>query len=420
MVGLTTLIIKRFSENNVRRSLEDTPVVLVSGPRQCGKTTLVRSLTSDRRTYITLDEASSLAAARADPVGMIRGLDRATIDEVQLAPDLLRAIKKSVDEDRRPGRFLLTGSANILTVPKVAESLAGRMEIISLLPLSVAEVCGSKPVFLANAFEGKVAAPARTLVGADLIQAIVAGGYPEMLTRKSSERQQSWARSYVRSIVQRDIRELTSIEKLDQIPKLLRVLAECAAQLMNFTQAGGHIGLNDKTIREYVGILESLFLIRRIEPWAQNRLSRLVKTPKLHFLDSGLLAALRGLGPDRVTSDRALLGPLLETFVFSEILKQSSWSDGDCSIFHYRDKEQAEVDFVIENNRGEIVGLEIKSSATVSSNDFRGLRKVLAATGRKFKAGIVLYDGDQVLSFGERLFAGPISSLFGARSAKPD
>ena len=412
------MIFKRFSENKLILALKDTPVVMIVGPRQCGKTTLAKGLADDRRTYITLDNPSTLEAARADPAGMVRNLDRAIIDEVQLAPDLLRAIKKSVDEDRRPGRFLLTGSANVLTVPKVAESLAGRMEIIELLPLSLAEITDRKPAFLLNAFDGKVVAPNDHLMGADLIRVVLGGGYPEMLTRKSPDRQQAWARSYIRSIVQRDVRELTSIEKLDQVPRLLRVLAEHAAKLMNFTQTGGQIGLNDKTIRSYVGILESLFLVKRVEPWMQNRLSRLIKTPKLHFLDSGLLAAVRGVTAERVASDRALLGPILESFVFSELLKQVGWMDREYALYHYRDKDQDEVDLVIENDLGELIGIEVKSSATVGNNDFRGLRKLHEAGGRKFKLGIVLHDGDQILPFGERLFAAPIASLMGYRTAK--
>ena len=316
----------RFATDIVRTALRDTPVVMVNGPRQCGKTTLVRDLVASEREFITMDDDTVLAAARSDPTGLVRDLDRATIDEVQRAPDLLRAIKRSVDEDRRAGRFLLTGSASILTLPQVSESLAGRMQIVNLLPLSRAEIRGKKPTFLKAAFAGKIDKPAETMIGASLVEAMLIGGYPEMLHRKDSKRRQRWALDYVKAIVQRDVRDIAELEKLDQMPRLLQVLATHSGQLTNFTQIGAQIGFDDKTTRKYVGILEQLFLVRRVEPWFRNRLKRLVKTPKLHFLDSGLLGALLSATAERILRDRSILGPLLETFAFGEVLKQASSS----------------------------------------------------------------------------------------------
>ncbi|MGA2219250.1 MAG: ATP-binding protein, partial [Terracidiphilus sp.] len=340
-------IYPRFSAAVAATALRDTPVVLVTGPRQCGKTTLVRDLIAGNREFLTLDDEIILASARSDPAGLVRGLDKCTIDEIQRAPDLLRSIKKSVDEDRRAGRFLLTGSANLLTVPQVSESLAGRMEIVNLLPLSQAEIHKRKPAFLKSAFEGKIGRPREALIGNDLVGAVLIGGYPEMLRRKQPARRQAWARDYIGAIVQRDVRDIAEVEKLEQIPRLLRVLAQQSGQLTNFTQMGGQIGFDDKTTRKYVGILEQLFLVRRIEPWFRNQLKRLVKTPKLHFLDSGLLAALRGVTAERIQKDRTIFGPLLETFVFSEILKQISWMESSCTLYHYRDKDRDEVDIVV-------------------------------------------------------------------------
>jgi hypothetical protein len=322
----------RFAAASVATALRDTPVVLVTGPRQCGKTTLVRDLIAGHREYLTLDDDTILAAARSDPAGLVRGLDRCTIDEVQRAPDLLRSIKMSVDADRRAGRFLLTGSANLLTVPHVSESLAGRMEIVNLLPLSQAEIHGRKPAFLKSAFQGKLGRPRETLIGEDLVGAVLTGGYPEMLRRKQPERRRAWARDYIRAIVQRDVRDIAEVEKLDQIPRLLRVLAQYSGQLTNFTQMGAQVGFDDKTTRKYVGILEQLFLVRRIEPWFRNRLKRLVKTPKLHFLDSGLLATLLGVTAEGIRKDRTVFGRILETFVFSEVLKQIAWMESSCTL----------------------------------------------------------------------------------------
>ena len=221
-----------------------------------------------------------LAAARSDPTELVRALDGTTIDEVQRVPDLLRAIKKSVDDDRRTGRFLLTGSANILTLPQVSESLAGRKEIVSLPPSLRAEIQGKKPGFLKAAFNRKLDKPAELMIGKDLVQALLTGGYPEMLRRKDPKRRQTWARDHVRAIVQRDVRDVADVEKLDQMPRLLQVLAHHSGQLTNFTQIGGQVGFDDKTTRKYVGILEQLFLVRRVEPWCRNQLERLVKTPQ--------------------------------------------------------------------------------------------------------------------------------------------
>jgi len=403
----------RFSAAMAATALRDTPVVLVTGPRQCGKTTLVRDLIPGNREFLTLDDEIVLASARSDPAGLVRGLDKCTIDEIQRAPDLLRSIKRSVDEDRRAGRFLLTGSANLLTVPQVSESLAGRMEIINLLPLSQAEIHKRKPAFLKSAFEGKIGRPREVLIGNDLVAAVLIGGYPEMLRRKQPARRQAWARDYIGAIVQRDVRDIAEVERLDQIPRLLRVLAQQAGQLTNFTQMGGQVGFDDKTTRKYVGILEQLFLVRRIEPWFRNQLKRLVKTPKLHFLDSGLLAALLGVTAERIQKDRTIFGPLLETFVFSEVLKQISWTESSCTLYHYRDKDQDEVDIVVEDGAGALVGIEVKASATVHSGDFKGLRKLANACGDDFKLGLVLYDGERGAPFGDRLFAAPLSNLWG-------
>jgi predicted AAA+ superfamily ATPase len=402
----------RFSAEQVLVALRDTPVVMVIGPRQCGKTTLVRQFMEGGRNYITLDDDTALNAARVDPSGFVRGLDRVIIDEVQRVPDLLRAIKASVDADRRPGRFLLTGSADVLTLPQISESLAGRMEIVTLLPLSRAEILGRKPTFLEKVLKGQFSRTGETLIGNDLIRTVVAGGYPEMLRRNSAARRQAWARDYVKALVQRDVQDIAEIEKLQQMPRLLRVLAHHSGQLTNFSQIGSQIGLDDKTIRRYITVLEQLFLVRRVEPWFRNQLKRLVKTPKLHFLDSGLLTEMLGTRIERIVRDRSVFGPILETFVFSELLKQVGWLGDGCAIYHYRDKDQDEVNIVVENDEGTVAGIEVKAAATVHAGDFKGLRKLAEICGNRFSLGVVLYDERNIVPFGDRLFAAPLSSLW--------
>ncbi len=402
----------RFAADRVKTALKDTPVVLVDGPRQSGKTTLVRGVRDGARSYVTLDDDTVLAAARADPVGFIRGFDRCTIDEVQRAPDLLRAIKRAVDQDRRPGRFLLTGSANVLTLPTVSDSLAGRMEVVTLLPLSRAEVRGRRPAFLRLAFAGALVKTPEPLTGDRLVQAVLTGGYPEMLSRKDPRRRQEWARAYLKAIIERDVREIASVDRLNLMPRLLRFLAHHSGQLTNFALIGAQNDLDDKTTKKYVGVFEHLFLIRRFEPWFHNQLKRLVKTPKLQFVDSGLLAAISGTTAERLARDRTAFGPLLEAFVVSEVMKQSAWLPEPCAFFHYRDKDQDEVDLVIENEAGEVVAIEVKAAATVGAADFKGLRKLAGATADRFKLGVVVHDGEHTVAFGDRLYAAPVSCLW--------
>jgi predicted AAA+ superfamily ATPase len=254
--------------------------------------------------------------------------------------------------------------------------------------------------------------PGPAMTGDELVHAVLVGGYPEMLRRESPRRRQAWARDYVNAIVQRDVRDIAEVDKLARLPVLLQILAHHSGQLTNFTQIGGQIGIDDKTARRYVGILEQMFLVRRIPPWFRNPLNRLVKTPKLHFLDSGLLSAMLGLTAEQIAKNRAAFGPLLETFVFTEVVKQTSWLDESTTINHYRDKDQDEVDFIVTDERGAMVAIEVKASATVYSSDFKGIRKVKNTAGSDLKLGVVLYDGTSVVPFGDRLYAVPISCLW--------
>lgn len=406
----------RFVEQRVEEALSDTPVVLIVGPRRAGKTTLVRKMGEAGRSYITLDDQTVLSAAQSDPAGFIRGLDRAIIDEIQRAPDLLLAIKKAVDETYQPGQFLLTGSANVLTLPRIADSLAGRMETIRMLPLARAEVEGRTPDFLERLFEGKLQSQRNGIVGDDLMQLVLLGGFPEAIGRNTERRRQDWLRSYLTSILVRDLRDIADVEKLTELPKFVRVLAEHSGQLVNYSQFAAGIGVTHKTGQRYVGLLEQVFLVTTVQPWFTNKLSRLAKTPKLHFLDSGLLAKARGLTFERLKADRTPFGALLESFVFSEVLKLMSASDLQLTPYHFRDRDMREVDIVLERDDGMIVGIEVKASATVKAGDFSGLRALAEACGDRFAFGIVLYDSADIVPFGDRLAAAPLSSLWDGES----
>jgi predicted AAA+ superfamily ATPase len=299
-----------------------------------------------------------------------------------------------------------------MTLPRVADSLAGRMEIVRLLPLAHSEILGTSPSFFEKVFAGKRPAIGAVVVGEDLIELVLAGGYPEGLARRSQARRERWYLDYVDAILQRDLRDVAQIEQVQQMPRLLRVLAQHAGQLVNYSGIGAPLGINHVTTRKYVGALESLFLTLTLQPWYSNELKRLTKTPKLHFLDSGLLAALRDLSPARLRSERVLFGSLLETFVLAELLKLASWSEDRLEFSHFRDKQQNEVDVVVENRQGRVLGIEVKASATVTTADFAGLHRLAEGVGDRFMMGLVLYDHDKIIPFGERLFAAPISALW--------
>lgn len=409
----TPKLFTRRIEPRIAEAMADTPVVLLAGPRQAGKTTLVRQVAQGRLRYLTLDDDLTLLSAQQDPVGMIRSLDRAVIDEIQRAPQLLLAIKKSVDEDRRPGRFVLTGSANLMALPTVADSLAGRIETLSLLPLSQCEIEGRSTNWLDTVFAGQLPQPGSSSRADDLVGRVLRGGYPEAMSRSTARRRTTWARQYLDSIIQRDVPDVAGIERLDQLPRFLRALAQTAGQMCNYTQLAGQVGLDGKTAAKYVGIFEQMYLLKRVDVWARNRLNRVVKTPKLQFIDSGLLATLLDLTAQEVENDRTRFGNVLETFVFAELLKHTTTAEGDYRLMYYRDADKVEVDVVIENAAGQLVGVEVKATATVQESALRGLKKLSGLAGDSFKMGILLYDGDEIMPLGDRTWAAPLSTLWG-------
>jgi uncharacterized protein len=285
------------------------------------------------------------------------------------------------------------------------------MEVVTLLPLAQAELARKRSTLLVDAFAGK-ALSARAVAGTDLLEAMLVGGFPEMIARPDASRRKAWARDYARAVISRDVRDIAEVIKLDEMPRLLRALAHHAGQLLNASELGGQLGLDAKTVRRYIGILEQVFLVRRIEPWFANRLSRVIKSPKVQFFDSGLLASLRGASTVALGSDRVALGALFETFVFAEVAKQISWGDDEINVYHYRDKDQREVDLVLERSDGAVVGIEIKAAASVSDRDLGGLRRLATACGDRFVQGLVAYDGDIAVPFGDRMHAMPISALW--------
>lgn len=404
----------RFLLPRLTEALADTPVVLIHGPRQSGKTTLARQVgDAAGYAYISFDDDVRRASAEADPVGFVADLpDKAVLDEVQRVPGLFTSLKVAVDRERLAGRFILTGSANVLLVPKLADSLAGRMEILRLYPLTQAELAGKSPGFLAALFgKGFTSGTGRRL-GRELAERVAAGGYPAALARATSRRRAAWYRDYMDTLVQRDVRDLARISALDALPRLMMLAAGQTARLLNVADLAAPFQLSRPTIRDYITLLQRVFLLEELPPWHSNRLSRLIKTPKLHLGDTGLACALLGVDAAALWADRSLLGQLLETFIYQEIRRQASWEEEPVIFHHFRDKDGAEVDVVLERSGRRVVGIEIKAAATVTVADFKGLRKLKNAVGNRFLAGVVLYDGESVASFGNGMLALPISTLW--------
>lgn len=404
----------RYSLAKVQEALADTPVVFVMGPRQVGKTTLVKQLIDDTWVYITLDDPAQLEIAQADPVGFIRNLPpkRIVLDEVQRMPELFVSIKQTVDEQRIPGRFLLTGSANALLLPRLSDSLAGRMEAITLSTLSECEIVGRPPTFLQMLLASETATAKDIRVRDFLLKRIVSGCFPEPVQRSSERRTQAWYQQYINTLVQRDIRDLMHIDHPELMLKLLNLTAYYAGKLVNLTELGKKLGLDRLTIKKYMALLERLFLVTQVPAWHTNEYKRLVKTPKMHSVDTGIMCAIRGLNSDRILRQPGEFGALLESFVFNELRKQANWLDEPVYFYHYRDKDQVEVDIVIENAAGECFAVEVKAAATLGAKDFTGLKKFQNVAGERFKFGVLLYDGDHSTAFGENLFAVPLGALW--------
>ena len=407
-------IYPRYALPRLTEALADSPVVLIHGPRQCGKTTLAQTQgRHSKYAYLSFDDDVARVAAQADPAGFVSDLpERVILDEVQRVPALFAALKIAVDRKRVPGRFILTGSANVLLVPKLADSLAGRMQILRLHPLAQCELARHAPGFLDALFEGRFKFRQSERLGGQLAQRIAAGGYPAALARPAGRRRAAWYRDYLEALVQRDVRDLARISSLDVLPRLLALAAAQTAQLFNMTALAAPFQLSRPTIGDYVTLLERVFLLERLPPWHSNRISRLIKTPKLHLGDTGLACALLGVDAAALAADRPLLGQILETFVFQELRRQASWHDEPLAFFHFRDKDGAEVDIVIERGARALVGVEVKAAATVTAADFRGLRKLCDAAGKRFVAGVVLYDGEVSVRFDDQLYAVPLRALW--------
>lgn len=399
---------------SIKAALRDTPVVCLLGPRQSGKTTLARTL-EPRYDYVTFDDEATLAFARSDPTGFVAALpQRVILDEIQRVPELLRTLKLAVDRDRRPGRFVLTGSANLLLLPKLGDSLAGRMEVVQLHPLTAAEQARARGQFLSALLEGRLKpvvashAPRAPLA---LAERIVAGGFPEAVAR-SATRARSWHREYLRTLLERDVRDVAQVRDTAAVGRLLEMLALRTAELLNVSSLGNDLGLRRETVEHYLAVCERLYLVRRLPSWHRNQASRLIKSPKVHLLDSGLAATLTGLNAADWSTRRERFGHLLESFVVQQLVAQAGWTDPDLRFWHYRDKDQVEVDLVITRGR-QTWGVEVKSAVTTTPADGQGLRRLAEQCGADYQGGVLLYAGNSAFPLdGSRNLAMPLARLW--------
>jgi predicted AAA+ superfamily ATPase len=421
--------ISRWQNPGVLQALQTRRVVLLEGARQCGKTTLAKSLqTLPGTIYRTLDDVALQAAARADPHGFVaHGAGLMVIDEIQRAPELLQAIKKEVDENTVPGRFLLTGSAHLQSSPGVTESLAGRVAHQRLRPFSSGEMARVAPTLMARArredWSGLSScftatpgcAPAAPLSGKDavLLQAM-RGGYPEVqaLGDKAVRR---WHQDYVAALMARDLQDIAHIRRKDSMHKLLEVLAAWSGKLMDVSAIGGQLALSRPTLETYINALQTLFLVERVRPWAKTDYDRVSKQDKLFMTDTGLAASVLRWQFDKVRLDADLSGKLVESFVFAQLTAQLDAQEEPCQLSHYRDREQREIDFLIETPDGMTVAVEVKAGSAVGLDSFKHLswfRERMLQNKAPF-VGLVLYTGEQVLRFGEHLWAVPMHVLWG-------
>ncbi len=407
-------MIRRNIQSRIQDALADTPVVLLNGARQTGKTTLVQSLAGKLSAeYFTLDDVATLALARGDPAGFVSNLTGpVVIDEIQKATDLFPAIKLAVDRNRKPGRFLLTGSANVMALPRLSESLAGRMEIVPLFPFSAGEINGVSETMIRRLFAGDFSKWKSKASNMSLVERVVRGGYPQAIEREDATRRSAWFASYISTLLQRDVRDLARVDALHALPNLLKLLAARSAGLFNLSDVGRDARLPHSTLTRYLVLLEALFLVHRLPAWSTNLGKRLVKSAKLHIGDSGLACHLLGADAARFKDDPSLFGKIVESFVVGEFLKQASWSEPQVSLYHFRTAAGVEVDLILEQANGAVAGVEVKAKASVIPADFVGLQSLREQLGKQFRAGVDVYTGDQTLPFGDKLWALPMENLW--------
>jgi len=404
---------KRSLGFKVKKAIARSPVVLLTGARQSGKTTLIKEIGQEQGySYVSFDDMRHLSAAKNDPIGFLAGLSKPIIlDEVQRMPELFLAIKQDVDENRIAGRYLLTGSANPLLIPKLGDSLAGRMEILELFPLSAGEIEDRQENCIEWLFSNEVPKAVIPITKDALYQKILTGGYPSVQGLNSEDRD-AWFASYITTILHRDVQDLAQIAGLTELPRLLQLLATRVGNLLNVADISRTSGIATTTLHRYLALLQTVFLVNLQQPWSSNLGKRLIKAPKMYLVDTGLLSFLLDVSAARAELNPQLMGAIVENFVHAELLKQATWNTVRLHQYHMRTQTGIEIDIVLENTAGKLVGIEIKNSQTVSASDFKGLSYLQQEAKTAFHRGIVLYTGSEIVPFGPQLYALPMCALW--------
>lgn len=410
------MLLSRSITETLKSALTRSPITLLIGARQTGKTTLVKQIAqSGHYSYITFDDLTALAAAQSDPQGFIRALQKpAILDEVQRVPEIFLPLKKMVDEHREPGQFLLTGSANPLLIPRLGDTLVGRIELVKLYPLSQGELIGVREHFIDLLFAREFVVPHSPEISKEeLGSRLLTGGYP-LVQGVNLEDRNAWFNGYITTMLYREVKDLTNISGLIELPKLLRLLALRTSNLLNVAELSRTLGMPTSTLHRYLALLQTLFLFDPLMPWSSHRGKRLVKAPKISLIDSGLVTYLLGIDLNALLlgSTTVNIGSIVENFVLNELEKQMTWNTTRCTAYHMRNQAGMEVDIILERADGRVVGIEVKASATVTARDFKGLKQLQELLGQQFIRGVVLYSGPSVIPFGDRLFAVPISALW--------
>jgi predicted AAA+ superfamily ATPase len=415
-----TAIIQRFVKESLLDALSDTRIVVVQGARQVGKTTLLRDVVEERGgQLVTFDDELTRATAQADPVGFLSQNPDGmlAIDEVQRVPELVLALKLVVDRDPRPGRFLLTGSADLLRLPATEDSLAGRAESIELFGFSQGEIAGHREQFVDRLMAGERFLGHTSAIGRrDYLQRAVAGAFPETLRRPTGRRRNQWLDNYLARIVTRDARDVSNLQRIGDLPLILRLLAARNSEELNVAALASDTGIPARTLGPHIELLETLYLVQRIPAWSTNLTKRVVSRPKVSLLDTGLAARLINVSAQGASpaANAEAAGHLLEGFVAGEIRRQLGWAEETIRVSHYRDRVGDEVDLILETEDGRVAGLEVKASSSVGAKDAKWLAKMRDRLGKRFVTGLVLHTGVTSGPLGERIAAVPIDILWTA------
>jgi uncharacterized protein len=405
----------RWQSLPLQQALATRRAVILTGPRQCGKTTLARTLVSGTTDYRTLDDVATCQAAQHDPHLFVEhgpATGTLIIDEIQKVPDLLPAIKMKLDQSNRPGQFLLTGSANVLTLPTVQESLAGRLAKLRLRPLTQGEILGGKPTFLERAGAQNFATSGKpSFKRSDLIEMMFRGGFPEAAKLSGKARSQ-WHADYIEALIEHDLADVASFRQLDVMKDLVQVLAAWSSKFMDFTAIGASLAVERRTLTAYISALQAFFLVERVPAWIRTDYERVGKLDKLFMTDTGMMTAVLGWKASQLADDADKTGKLFETFAYNELIAQVDAAEENYRLYQYRDREKREIDFVIEGN-DHLLAIEIKSGLSVRKADFKHIEWFQQNLAKdKTVIGLVLYAGEHVLPFGENLWALPFACLW--------